>query len=133
MNFMDYTDDSCRNMFTKQQSQTMNNQIAPGSESYSLICHPNVLKYPTTYDTSNRFKVYPNPSTGCFYIDLIKPINKATCIKILDVTGRVNHEVFIESNKQTNYFFDFSRQSKGVYVAEITFGNEKYFERIILN
>ncbi len=65
-------------------------------------------------ETSEIFKLYPNPTSGIFYIDAsIKPVEK---IVIQDILGR---EIYVFSNLKTVTTVDLSSETTGVYLVKI--------------
>ncbi|MFM2135543.1 MAG: hypothetical protein RL021_943, partial [Bacteroidota bacterium] len=70
MNYMDYCDDVCLNMFTNQQSLRMLNAMS----SYKpTLLTSNTCQSPVGISETERvfnFSVYPNPSSGRFDLDM---------------------------------------------------------------
>ncbi|MCD9856316.1 T9SS type A sorting domain-containing protein [Epilithonimonas sp. JDS] len=76
---------------------------------------------------SKEMKVYPNPTTGVFKIDL----DSNSEVKIFDMTGKsiVSKNSQIDGNSQT---FDISNLPKGTYILKIkTADNNEVIKKII--
>lgn len=59
-----------------------------------------------------EFNVYPNPSTGMFYVDAKSDVN----IKIYSISGRLIREFDVNGKTQ----IDMSADAKGIYFVQIT-------------
>jgi len=82
---------------------------------------------------SNLF-IYPNPSTGEFYIDLGGINNSTTTIHISDITGRKVLEQGMdtfENSAQTTV--DLSTSPNGIYLVKVISGNKVFTSQIIKN
>ncbi len=76
-----------------------------------------------------QFSVYPNPSKGVFNIEhrfLTTPN-----VKVFDMTGKMM-DVATNTTNNGKIIFNLQGKNKGVYLIEITTGEETYYERIIL-
>ena len=111
-NYMDYSDPSCQNMFTKGQVDFM----------YSVIVN-NRSELPDTTNNGGgnisvegyskaELSVYPNPVKDKFTIDLSK-VNESIYIQLIDVTGKIIWErKYSITNRSTHISVstvDFSR------------------------
>lgn len=109
-NYMDYSSESCQNMFTKQQASTMRTVL----QTY----RPNLI--PTAgLDEINQdfnFDIYPNPSNGLVNYTIDESINESVSIEIIDISGKT---VLSKSNLSTTGTFDLSSFNKGVYLVRI--------------
>jgi len=71
-------------------------------------------------------KVYPNPNSGAFNIDSRLELDK---IRIMDLSGRLMHELFTPSQHEV---LNLSGFEKGVYLIEFKSGNLTAYERIFI-
>ena len=71
-------------------------------------------------------KVYPNPNSGVFNIDSRLKLDK---IRIMDLSGRLMHELFTPSQHEV---LNLSGFEKGVYLIELQSGNLTAYERIFI-
>jgi len=71
--------------------------------------------------------IYPNPSNGVFYIN--NETNEEMQLMIMDVAGRfvVNKTLYNSINT-----IDISDQSSGIYIIQLTRGEDTYNSKIIL-
>ena len=84
MNYMDYVDDGCMNMFTFGQAERMWAAIEGSRVDLlnSLGCD-DISGINETF--ANNFKIYPNPSNGEFFIEFNK---NTSSLEILDLLGK---------------------------------------------
>jgi hypothetical protein len=84
MNYMDYVDDACMNMFTFGQVDRMwATLLGPRSELQSSIgCNG---KANSTQANLNTFKIFPNPTNGSFTISFL---DQTVSLEISDVLGK---------------------------------------------
>ena len=71
-------------------------------------------------------KVYPNPNSGVFNIDSRLKLDK---IRIMDLSGRLMHELFTPSQHEV---LNLSGFDKGVYLIEFQSGNLTAYERVFV-
>jgi len=96
------------------------------SSSTTVSIH--VKKQTSTYYTGNLdlFKIYPNPAFGSFSIkgdvDIIS-------IKLLDATGRIFREEFINSKVKQ---IDISGLKAGIYYVLTNIGGQYFSEKLII-
>lgn len=78
--------------------------------------------------------IYPNPNKGIFNLVIINKINAQVKIIIRDNYGRILK--YIEADKQSDYLstnIKITDFNNGIYLIEVTFDNEAYLRKIILN
>jgi len=74
--------------------------------------------------------IYPNPSTGKFYLELPNSATASIEIRVMDLTGR---KVFKEKATTTGKTeIDLSDQPKGMYFVRVKFGDEFLTRKIVL-
>ncbi|MBI5220020.1 MAG: T9SS type A sorting domain-containing protein [Bacteroidia bacterium] len=78
----------------------------------------------------NTMSLYPNPSTGLFFIDLDNTNREPVNVMIYDITGRLVYNRQTESTgvKDVNI----SSLHKGIYYLQVKTGNEVYNHKIVL-
>ena len=77
---------------------------------------------------NNEFKVYPNPVSNQLYFTLENNIEKAT-IKIISLLGQTLLEK--QNLSGTDFNFDVSNFTRGIYIVQLTKGNEVYNSKFI--
>jgi hypothetical protein len=142
MNFMDYTNDECMNMFTNGQKNKMRKLFALNGPRNSFllsnVCdssNANNIASPSSNEAVNKpvqsVTIFPNPSSST--INMI-PVNgydlNNNTVHILDATGKIliNQKVF-SSNKSINI----SSLKSGVYFLKIGSGTDQKMIKLIKN
>lgn len=134
MNFMDYGDDVCLNMFTNQQSLRMLNAM----NSYkSNLLNSTACMAPTgisDLDAVFNVSVYPNPSEGIFNLDMfltpstIESLN----LTVTDQVGRVVQSQSLQKPAGQVLQLDLSRQADGVYFLNLSNAEVNRTFRLVL-
>ena len=137
MNFMDFTDDVCMNMFTKGQRKRARVLFEPGGPRNSILYSkglntpigetivPPVDFYPKWYYA----QVYPNPAATSINIYFDHDERwKGKKMEILDMSGRVVFSKIISSKIET---IDVSRLTAGVYFIRAQKEEEKLHAKFI--
>lgn len=130
MNFMDYTDDVSKYLFTNEQAARAKRQIQPGAPLYSLTRQPHLLQSDT--NASRAINIYPNPASN--FINIFFERNP-TQLKKITVSNLLGQEVYaIETNEQpvSYYKIDVSGLSNGIYVAKFHYLKGKEARRIVV-
>ena len=73
----------------------------------------------STTTESNLFKVYPNPSSGLFTIDLSNVNFSDATINVSDLQGRIIASKLVSSDNKLTHNVDLSNVENGVYVMTI--------------
>ena len=115
MNFMQYTDDGCMNMFSNNQGSKMRAILNTYRLTVinSLSCDPIGMD---ELDISDRILVYPNPATDILHLHFALPSNRYT-IELSDATGKI---CFALSTYQTELAIPLETVAKGFYVLHVT-------------
>ncbi|CAN5764268.1 hypothetical protein BH11BAC7_BH11BAC7_13420 [soil metagenome] len=82
---------------------------------------------------SGFINLFPNPSTGVFNLNIGLESQKDITVNIVNTLGQTVHQ-FTERNTSGGLFpIDLSEQPNGVYFVEVTAGEEKAVQRIVIN
>ncbi|MBC7946651.1 MAG: T9SS type A sorting domain-containing protein [Chitinophagaceae bacterium] len=120
MNYMDYTNDACNNLFTEGQKIRMRTLFTPGGARYSLLSSkgldaPLIVEIPLPEEAPKWLhpQLYPNPARDELTLDIaydIRWIGKI--ITIMNANGQVVLQLQITSRIQV---IDVSRLRSGLY------------------
>lgn len=118
MNFMDYTNDACMNMFTHDQAAYMHHVIDTlRPELYtSLGCTAPIGM--SEIDKENYVKVFPNPAANKIYISTNTLKEHDYTVSVFDMTGK---QVLIEKKLSLAHDFslDISFLDAGFYIVKL--------------
>jgi len=86
---------------------------------------PNSIK---KINKKNLVKIFPNPTSGKFIIELEESNSNQTVVEIFDITGNI-----ISNNNLTEpiIVLDISSHPKGFYMVKITNGQQVFIEKLI--
>ena len=113
-NYMDYSHDSCMNMFTNGQKARMMSFLFGDSARFALFtssggCNPLGI---TDAGFDRYFTVYPNPTNGEVNISYFGKWNAAMTVEVFDIAGQLVKSVSVN---QYSYTLDLSELSSGIY------------------
>ena len=134
MNYMDYSDDACMNMFTVNQKSRM--YAAINAWYPTLLNSPKCLYIGIDETISNfSFSIYPNPSSGIIDLDLhsTKYIGSEINILVTDVLGKTILKKTIQNPNSLIHQLDLSGNTNGVYVVTVFNDYYRRSERVVLN
>ena len=132
MNYMDYSDDDCMNMFTKDQATRMFTSI--NSYYPTLLISNGCLANGIESLSDFKFSVYPNPTSGILDIDMFttQNIGSKANIRITDVLGKVVHESVILNPNGFVHRLDLQHLNDGIYFLTVYINNCMRTEKILL-
>ncbi len=93
-------------------------------QSYAS-CHVAVKLVPD----GQGFKVYPNPSTGMFVVELLATESGAA-ITITDVLGKVVVTRFTENANAQQVSFNLGNFARGSYLIKVSAGDKTYRQKV---
>jgi hypothetical protein len=139
MDFMDFTDDACMNMFTQGQKNEMRSLFALGNFRNSFlnssVCDSSQAKGgPLPADSSaisNKItiSIYPNPFSDQVTVSSKNEADiNGKSIKVFDVTGRLYISKVIISQKTT---MNVGNLPPGMYILKVEGGNSPQVFKLI--
>ena len=86
-----------------------------------------------TYISGNDLNIYPNPGNGQVIFAMNGANKEDVNIKVFDVTGNMIFERTLNVNGFSNTSYDFSNLSKGIYIVNISSGNDSFNKKLVIN
>jgi hypothetical protein len=136
MNYMDFTNDACMNLFTKGQKQRARALFEPGGYRNSLLSTkafntPIVYAAPLPdfYPRWMEATIYPNPATDYLKIYLEydeRWVGKE--VQVFDMTGKLRLRKTITSTIQ---LIELNNLARGVYFIRAEKENEKIIKKFV--
>ena len=129
-NYMDYSDDRCQNMFTKQQIDIMRYILRT---SRAGIVAETVIQYPASIaEIQNRLsaKVYPNPANNAVTIELNENQTEGATYSLYNFFGQkiFNSGAILSRTTVLNL----SEFANGIYTLKIKSAEGERTEKIVL-
>ncbi|MDQ3110349.1 MAG: M43 family zinc metalloprotease [Bacteroidota bacterium] len=113
-NYMDYSHDSCMNMFTLGQKARMMSFIFGDSARFALISSPAGCNPLTVRDFAfdQFFSIHPNPTNGEVMVSYFGKWSAEMTVEVMDISGRT-----VKSEKVNSYSYtlDLSDLPAGIY------------------
>ena len=132
MNYMDYVDDNCMNMFTSGQATRMNAAL---NGDRSAILASGACSIPATFDEGIDFaslQLSPNPSEGEFNLLGKLPVGRACKVFVTNAQGTLVHEGRIQGGVSRK--LDLGHLPSGIYLVHLhDGGNVANFKAVILH
>ncbi len=115
-NYMDYSNDSCMNMFTLGQKARMMSFLFSDSARYGLFnsqagCNPLTVR---DFSFDQFFSVHPNPTNGEVMVSYFGKWSAEMNIEVLDITGRM---VMNQQVNSYSYKLDLGTLPAGIYTV----------------
>ena len=120
-----YTTNGCGNGAIK--AQKLSNLVRNGCVA-PITKNTSTPRVPATLQTSMEVKVYPNPTTTQFNVQVKSSGTEEAVVRVLDVTGRFIKSVKVSSNSNVNLGSDLKA---GAYMLEVRQGKEVKTVRVM--
>mgnify|MGYP006079298879 FL=1 len=132
MNYMDYVNDACMNMFSFDQSARMDAAIFEGRSGLltSSGCEIPVVGVNEHAGKNELFSIYPNPSSSHFYLDLGNTESSAVELTLYDSSGKIIQNLVKEFREITGVI-DIEIEESGVYYINLITEDNTETKRII--
>jgi hypothetical protein len=139
MNYMDFTNDACLNLFTYGQKERMRSLFNPGGPRNSLLAskglnEPLTEATPISRDTVDLatgpvLQVYPNPAGGEVMLRFAVPVNASgNSLQVLNMNGVVVQLIKITSAVQK---VSLAALQPGVYFVQGQVQNKRVYQRLV--
>lgn len=131
-NYMDYSHDSCMNMFSVGQKARMYSFLYTDPTRLGLFTSTagcNGVGINETPSFGQFFSIYPNPSNGIVNVSYFGTWKPDMTIEVLDVTGKV---VATYLTTDYSYALDMSHLAAGVYTMRFIGVSEVATKKIVL-
>jgi hypothetical protein len=130
-NYMDYSPDSCMNVFTKDQVARMRAVLALSPRRARLV---EFSKLGNLAPTDNlTVNLYPNPAVKDMYLEIQFPDFQDVTYTIFDLTGRMVQKVRYPQIFSRRLILDVSILPPGIYLLKVEANNETKTIRFLVN
>jgi hypothetical protein len=138
MNFMDFSNDACMNVFTQGQKAEMRSLFALGGPRNSFLnssvcdssnAEAGPLPVPKPVDSVLKITIYPNPFNNVIYVtsnqdkDIVGKV-----LKLYSITGKLYLKQTIES---ANTVVNVNNLPSGIYILKIQGKNEEHVYKVV--
>jgi hypothetical protein len=134
MNYMDFTNDACMNLFTIGQKERMLSFFTDGGPRNLLLSskglnQPWLVESPVEIPVNTVFKLYPNPTSGEIVLDFEYNANwLGKTVSIVNINGVLVSKVQISSRFQK---LNLSQLAAGMYFIQAENGIQRLKEKFI--
>jgi hypothetical protein len=135
MNYMDYTDDSHMNMFTKGQSVRMSAVL--NNPPYNALVNSNGCIPPNNVGIedvllNNSLNIYPNPASQTISIEFILQDDYSGSIEVYNTVGQsvLTERLYKMNSGNNKYSLDIASLQRGLYFVSIKIGDNTITKKI---
>ena len=138
MNYMDFTNDACLNLFTRGQKSKMRTQFAQGGARAGLLVSKGLSApwysgysepaMPEAVATNAQTSIHPNPAANFIVITTSAEDWIGTQVRILNVSGAIVKTVLITCKSQQ---INIASLSAGAYIIQGEAAGKKLAKRFV--
>jgi photosystem II stability/assembly factor-like uncharacterized protein len=118
--------------FADQQNGWVGNYDAGTAINSILYFHDPTAGVTLNSVNGNDVNVYPNPSNGLVHFSVNGPNKSDISIKVFDMVGKVVFNENMNVNDLNSTSFDFTNYAKGMYMVQITSGNDIKTQKLVI-
>ena len=118
--------------FSDQQNGWVGNYDAGTTINSILYFHDPTAGVTLNSVNGNDVNVYPNPSNGLVHFSVNGPNKSDINIKVFDMVGNMVFNEKMNVNDFSSTQFDFSGYAKGMYMMQITSGNDIKTQKLVI-
>jgi len=133
MNYMDYGDDNCLNMFTTGQGTRITAALNGPRSSIKLSTKCQDLTGIANPTGQIPFTIYPNPSTGEFVISSQLNDRADVTISVTNLLGEIVYSRQFHDLPYLVQKIDLSYQSNGIYLVEVRTDKAVSTGKVVVN
>ncbi|MFN0274608.1 MAG: M43 family zinc metalloprotease [Chitinophagales bacterium] len=133
MNYMDYVDDDCMNMFTEDQVNRMHNTLEDEREELTT-CTKAFTDIPAQQNSNWIYlDIFPNPvSNGIFTAFVNNPGEKELVLEIYNMEGKLLNKRSYAAASEHSVTVDLSKYADGVYMVRAFDGYNFFTKEVVL-
>lgn len=114
-NYMDYTNDYCKNRFTEKQTLRMKTTLALADGRRNLHFSNKCKGTKGGLMADHPYQAFPNPTSGIFQIRVQDPNLRK--VRVVDTAGKLIQEILIDGIA-TYFTLDVTNASAGMFILE---------------
>ncbi len=133
MNYLDYSDDVCMNMFSEGQATRMQAALSASRPTIltSQGCN-GAINSLRELEVLDELSLYPNPAEDVVTIAVGAKYETTADLKLVDVSGRVVHTQVLSNSTNFKVNVDLSTYEAGVYFVVVQNHRNKLTSKLIV-
>ena len=131
MNYMDYTNDACMNLFTNGQKAIMQATMSTQIRRSTLSAFSTTLCAPTGIDDARydyQINIFPNPAKDV--INVVLPKAEKGTVQVYNLVGEVVYQKNMRGIEKLS--IDLGNQSIGVYFVKVKTADKTITKKVML-
>lgn len=130
MNYMDYVDDGCMNMFTAGQVTRMKAALSTARVGITNSNGGEEVSISSVEFDNLKLDIYPNPANGIVNIKVNSSNVESLEVKVYSITGQLIQSENVKN--ANNLSIDMSNEKVGVYFATVTIDGYSIVKKIMI-
>jgi hypothetical protein len=129
-NYMDYSPDSCMNVFTVNQSERIRAVLEASPRRAKLV---RLACTQLAYSTSLQIEVYPNPTPSDLNVKVILPEFGDFDVALFDMSGKRVYSAFYKGYPSWIVAIPTTDIANGQYIVRVSTAAEQITKRVLIN